>query len=527
VVLVSVIIPCYNQAHFLAEAIESVLAQNHPRFEILVVDDGSTDDTSEVAARYPEVRCLRQENRGLAAARNAGLRSSEGEYVVFLDADDRLLPNALEAGLECFEDHRECALVAGHYRLIAADGSLLRQWESQRVNGDHYLALLRGNNIGMHATVMYRRAVLESVRGFDTSLRACEDYDLYFRVARTFPICHHGKLVAEYRQHDANMTRNSGLLLKSAMTVLRAQRMHVKGNNHYKKAYNAGIEYWGRWYGNPLIEEMRVHVREREWRAAIEGMLVLLRYHPRGLPRLLPARLRRRIQALLQKLNYQRTPVGWVRFGNLRRVTPISLEFGYDRGQPIDRYYIESFLARQAEDIHGRTLEIGDDSYTRRFGGNRVTASDVLHVTEGNPRATIVADLTCADNISSNTFDCIILAQTLHLIYEVRSAIQTIHRILKPGGILLATFPGISQLARDQWGDNWYWAFTSQSARRLFEEAFSAENVRIESHGNVLTAICFLHGLAVQELRPRELDYHDPCYELVITVRAVKPKISL
>src|SRR5215210_7479587 len=135
-VLVSVIIPCYNQAHFLGEAIESVLAQNHPRFEILVVDDGSTDDTSEVAARYPEVRCLRQENRGLAAARNAGLRSSEGEYVVFLDADDRLLPNALEAGLVCFEDHRECALVAGHYRLIAADGSLLRQWQSQSVNGD-------------------------------------------------------------------------------------------------------------------------------------------------------------------------------------------------------------------------------------------------------------------------------------------------------------------------------------------------------------------------------------------------------
>src|SRR5215212_207946 len=119
--LVSVVIPCYNQAHFLGEAIESVLAQNHLRFEIVVVDDGSTDDTAEVAACYPGVRCVRQDNRGLSAARNNGLRHSEGEYVVFLDADDRLLPEALETGLKCFEAHPECAYVYGHFRVIARD----------------------------------------------------------------------------------------------------------------------------------------------------------------------------------------------------------------------------------------------------------------------------------------------------------------------------------------------------------------------------------------------------------------------
>jgi glycosyltransferase involved in cell wall biosynthesis len=139
--LVSVVIPCYNQAHFLGEAIESVLAQRHPRLEVIVVDDGSPDDTSEVAARYPGVRCVRQENQGLSAARNAGLRHSGGEYVVFLDADDRLLPEAIEAGLRGFEAHPECAFVYGDYRVIATDGSFLRRSRRHVVGRDGYVAL--------------------------------------------------------------------------------------------------------------------------------------------------------------------------------------------------------------------------------------------------------------------------------------------------------------------------------------------------------------------------------------------------
>jgi len=217
-------------------------------------------------------------------------------------------------------------------------------------------------------------------------------------------------------------------------------------------------------------------------------------------------------------------PVGQARFGDLDRVQPISPVFGFDRGQPIDRYYIEHFLARHAECIQGRVLEVGDDTYTRRFGGQRVTASDVLHVSAGNPRATIVADLASADHIPSDSFDCIILTQTLHLIYEVRLAIQTLQRILKPGGVLLTTFPGISQIDRGAWGDRWYWAFTAQSARRLFEEAFPPANVHVATRGNVLAAIAFLHGLAAAELRQDELDYYDAHYPVVIAARVAKPE---
>jgi len=210
--------------------------------------------------------------------------------------------------------------------------------------------------------------------------------------------------------------------------------------------------------------------------------------------------------------------------GNLRRLTPISRSFGFDRGRPIDRYYIENFLAQHAGDIQGRVLEVADNSYTRAFGGERVTQSDVLDVVQDNPQATLIADLACADGIPSDAFDCIILTQTLQYIYDVQAGIRTLHRILRPGGVLLATFPGISQIIAEDWtgAGSWYWGFTFHSADRLLKETFAGEKVRVEAYGNVLATIAFLHGLAVEELRHRELDYRDPSYDLLITVRAVK-----
>lgn len=218
-------------------------------------------------------------------------------------------------------------------------------------------------------------------------------------------------------------------------------------------------------------------------------------------------------------------PVGRVRFGSFRRLTPIGPHFGYERGHCIDRYYIERFLHKYAADICGKVLEVGDSRYTCQYGGTRVTCSDVLHAAPGNPQATIIADLTQADHIPSDTFDCIILTQTLMFIFDVRAAVHTLRRILKPGGVLLVTVAGISQIPRydmDHWGD--FWRFTTLSARRLFEEVFPRENVGIEVHGNVLVAMAFLHGLALEELQAKELECRDPDYELLITVRAVKPQ---
>jgi SAM-dependent methyltransferase len=221
-------------------------------------------------------------------------------------------------------------------------------------------------------------------------------------------------------------------------------------------------------------------------------------------------------------------PIGWASFGSLRRVRPISPFWGSERGLPVDRYYIERFLAAYISDIRGHGLEVKENLYSSRFGGNRVTKLDILHPEEGNPKATIVADLTKGDHLPSDAFDFIILTQTLHLIYDVRAALATLHRILKPGGTLLATVSGISKISRDdmdRWGHNW--AFTTRSAEELFHEFFPEQNVKVKSHGNVLAAIAFLHGLAAEELHQRELDYEDPDFQVLITIRGVKPKYFL
>jgi SAM-dependent methyltransferase len=209
-------------------------------------------------------------------------------------------------------------------------------------------------------------------------------------------------------------------------------------------------------------------------------------------------------------------------WGDLRRLQPVSREFGYDRGLPIDRYYIERFLETHRRDITGRTLEIGDDEYTRRFGGDRTTRRDVLHVHGRNPRATIVGDLANAPQIADGTFDCIVVTQTLHLIYDVDLAVATLHRILRPGGVVLATFPGISQLSGDEWSRTWSWGFDSRQARQLFASHFGDHSVSVEAHGNSLAAAAFLQGLATTDLVPAQLDSDQTGCELLVAVRAAR-----
>ncbi|WP_425291079.1 class I SAM-dependent methyltransferase [Spirosoma linguale] len=219
-------------------------------------------------------------------------------------------------------------------------------------------------------------------------------------------------------------------------------------------------------------------------------------------------------------------PVGQVQFGDFNRTTPFSTQFGYDRGGPVDRYYIENFLQQQAGCIKGRVLEIGDNEYTLRFGGQQVTKSDVLHIHSNNPVATIVGDLSDAPHIPDNSFDCIVLTQTLHLIYNAKDALKTCERILKPGGILLLTSPGISQIASDEWQSTWFWSFTSTSMRRMLAEVFPVTAIDIEQHGNVFVATSFLYGVGVSEVTKEQLAAKDPNYPVIITVKAVKPHIS-
>jgi SAM-dependent methyltransferase len=216
-------------------------------------------------------------------------------------------------------------------------------------------------------------------------------------------------------------------------------------------------------------------------------------------------------------------PKGKVNFGDLRRVKPISRFYGYDRGGPVDRYYIEKFLDAHRERICGNVLEISENTYTRKFGGDRVTRSEVLHYNDPLPPATVVGDLTHAPHLPSDHYDCIIITQTLMFIFDVQAAVETLHRILKPGGTVLATQAGLSQIAEQEvWNDTWHWGFTRASIRRLFTDTFPGGDVDVQTYGNVLSTVAFLHGLSFDELTEGELDLTDPEYQMLISVAARK-----
>jgi cellulose synthase/poly-beta-1,6-N-acetylglucosamine synthase-like glycosyltransferase len=282
---VSVIVPCFNQAHFLTEAIESILRQGHPGVGVTVVDDGSDDNGYEVAGRYPGVRRLRQPHLGVAAARNLGLAESAGELVVFLDADDRLLPDALEVGVENLLARPQVAFVAGTSRDIGGDGSVIREGGQPLVTQDHFLHLLEDCYIWSGSSIVYRRAAVEAVGGFDEGLEAGDDYDLYLRLAHRYPIYCHGRVVTEYRRHGTNTTRDPGVVLASQLQVLKAQRPRLRDRRE-AAARRRGIRNTRAVHGGALAERVSSDWRgRRRWRA-LRGIATLARRDPGGLLRL-------------------------------------------------------------------------------------------------------------------------------------------------------------------------------------------------------------------------------------------------
>ncbi len=211
-----------------------------------------------------------------------------------------------------------------------------------------------------------------------------------------------------------------------------------------------------------------------------------------------------------------------INWHNLRNLKPISRKFGFDRGTPIDRIYIDDFLNKNRQFITGTVCEIADNAYSLKYGHN-VDKYEILHYTNDNKGTTIVGDLTNTDTLPHGHVDCFILTQTLNFIYDVKAAIEGLHHILSNQGVALITVAGISQISRydmDRWGD--YWRFTDLSIKKLFDEVFGKENIEVEVYGNVLAATAFLQGVAAEELTQEELFYKDKDYQLTIVIKATK-----
>ncbi|MEI6946638.1 glycosyltransferase [Paraflavisolibacter sp. H34] len=521
--LVSVIITCYNHGRYLSTAIESVRSQTYTHHEIVVVDDGSGDNTREVAQRYKEVVYVYQENRGLSAARNTGVASSKGTYLVFLDADDTLCPDNLQINVGVHSRHPEAAFVSGAFRKVDPEGTVLDDGFME-VQKDHYATLLQCNYIGMHAAVMYQRWVFTHFH-YDETLKACEDYDLYLHVARRFPVIHHTECIANYLIHNNNMSGNISLMLHCALLVLKRQKKALK-NAHERYCLGRGEQRARTYYGNILREKLRNKPVSYLVANAAE-LRLLLQLDPNFCTRMMARKLvPRGFKRMIRKVYPARRNVpgtGRVNLGDFNRTTPFSQQFGYDRGGPLDRYYIEDFLKKKQSWIRGRVLEIGDNAYTLQFGGSRVQRSDIFHVDDNNKQATFTGDLSNAPHLPDNAFDCIVLTQTLQMIYDYAGAIQTCYRILKPGGVLLLTVPGISQVDQDNWGEYWMWSFTTTSMKRILSASFSPELSEVRSFGNVQVASAFLYGLGQPEISREVLDVNDAQYQVIIAAAAVKP----
>lgn len=201
-----------------------------------------------------------------------------------------------------------------------------------------------------------------------------------------------------------------------------------------------------------------------------------------------------------------------------RRLNPLSRNYGSDRGEPIDRYYIEKFLSENADLIKGKCLEVENDAYYLKFGKNH--KCDVLDINKDNPKATIIADLRNMPEIKNETYDCIILTQVLQFVDNYNLAIRECWRILKPGGVLLATLPFISRVDAKAEVKGDFWRFTATSVQYVFSKYFNQSEVR--SWGNVFSGLGFWIGMAQEELSRKELDHNDDKFPVIITVRATK-----
>lgn len=543
--LISVIIIFYNAEKFLGQAIESIIAQTCQPWELLLVDDGSTDRSAEIARQYaaqlPEkLRYLTHEGRrncGKSVSRNLGIRQARGDYLAFLDADDVYLPEKLERQAAILDAHPEATMVYGPTQYwFGWNGNPLdsrrnfigrlgvrpdRLYHSPELLA-HYL---KDSGIvpGICSLLVRRQPVID-FGGFDERFP-----NLYEDQVFLAKCCLAGAVFVDdgcwdrYRQHPDS---SSNIAIKNG-------EYHPANPNPARATFLDWLENYliDRKISDPeLWDALKKELSPYRYSAAgrLEGNIAQVARRTdqeikRMAGKVLPGFLRR---AIKYRVRREKLPAsnGAINWGQLRRCQPLSRDFGFKRGFPVDRYYIEAFLARHRDDIRGNVLEIGDDSYTRKFGGERVMKRNIMHVSADNPAATIVGDLTNAEHIPSDLFDCFIITQTLHLIYDLPRALETIRRILKPGGVVLTTFPGISQISSDLWAENWCWSFTTLSARRMFEEVFPPDAIQIESFGNILAATAFLEGMAATELTAAELEHYDENCEFLITVRAKKCK---
>ena len=439
---ISIVLTCRDQGRQLSICLHSIKDQLGPTDEILIVDDGSTDPLTlqmlDHWYREPGVEVIHTGGVGLVRAREMGLSRSQGSVVFALGAEQAVNSTYLERAMEILESDSGIAFVTcGLY-----DESTGFVWIPDSAS----LPDLTGCHRVSFPVV--RREQLEGAGGYDASFNwpAQSDWELVLRLS-------------------AGGRR--GTLIKEAL-VTWGSADAVEGTEMFPVV-------------KAVLEKQRP-LFESYWREAVLGL----------------ENQRRRLQAHLQHdPASQNIPVASsVNWGELRRVEPISAVWGVDRGLPVDRYYIGRFIETNRQDIRGRVLEVKDPAYTQAYGSG-VEFNDIVDIAQDNPSATLISDLSAKGSLPEARYDCFILTQTLHIIYEMRNVVENAYRTLRPGGVLLTTLPCVSRIDYESGLEQDQWRFTPASARRLFAEIFGAGRVSIETHGNVLICSSFLMSFSI------------------------------
>jgi glycosyltransferase involved in cell wall biosynthesis len=481
--LVSGIIIFLNEARFIEEAIASVFAQTYDNWELLLVDDGSTDNSSAIAQsyarQYPEkIYYLEHEhhqNQGMSASRNLGIANAQGKYIALLDADDIWLPHKLQDQVAILESHPEAAMVYGRTQF----------WHSWTGNPEDYqkdsftdlgilpdrlvkpptlltLFLERENTVASTCSILIRREILQELGGFEASFRdQFEDMVFYTKVFWQKSVYVAGECWDRYRQHSAN----------SWVIPFKQGEFDLSKPNSAKEKFLNWMEtYLTQQNGQdtivwkalqrelyPYRYQNRYYLRKRlekfGWQIR-EGLVKGIKQQP------FLASIYEGVRIARKKRQYI-AQVNWL------KIAPVE-DTNYKLwGISSDRYYLEKFLTQQVEDIQGRVLEINNNTYSRRFGGDAVTKSDVLKVGE------VDANSTEENCLPIDTFDCIILPQIFPWLDNARIVLQTLHKSLKPGGILLITFSEIDCQTNKE--------TQTESIHKLLSEFFPSDGLSIDS----------------------------------------------
>lgn len=473
----------------LVRTIRSLERQTEPALEVRV--SARNESGRRCAAMLAAAGRIRAD---AAASRNAALAASEAPLVLWLDEGDVLDPVYLQLALA---------------RLAADDGlGWVAAWITRPtaadVPGPACSPDPAGPSIADPSRVpvgaVLRRSLWTGLGGFDDTLDDLHDWDFWL-----------GAALGEVR---------GAILERPLVTRPRVELPPEERSEHLArraKAFRAIVTKRRALFARDPAALLLGQEREIERLAATHEHRVARRDAIVAETAALEAERAR----LLRELEPADSEgFDW---GDLARTTPVSTDWGYERGTPVDRHYIEGFVERWAADIHGVVLEVQEPDLAHRFGGDRVTRADVVDIDPGNPRATVVADLRHATAIADGVYDCVILTQTLHVIDDMRAVLRECYRILKPGGVLLATLPSASRVAIEYGPDGDFWRVTAAGARELFAAVFPRDALVVEPRGNVLVNVAFLHGLALEEVAADALTSDDPHFPLLVGVRAVKP----